>query len=85
MLKMGKFYKLKYPQQLYRYCIYGPHALGMPKTKNVVLGTLHQNELVLIAKRARFRYIQIICKDVIGYIWVPINKPTYDVFEPVEE
>lgn len=33
--------------------------------------------LVMFAKKGKFRFIQVLFKDLAGFVWMPLNIPTH--------
>lgn len=49
------------------------------------MGIVNMNDLVFVTKRARYRYVQVIYRDMVGYIWLPTNLATNQVFLAVDQ
>lgn len=49
------------------------------------MAIVSMNDLIMFAKHARLRYVQVVYKDMVGYIWLPTNSASHEVFMAVDE
>lgn len=64
-LKAGKFYRTMFGHYFWKTDRAGP----APRAGNASLMILQPGSLVLFTKFAKFRYIQVVFGEQVGYIW----------------
>lgn len=80
-LKYGKLFKLKEAQILWKTDKRGSDAAS----GNTVMSYLNAGTLVLVTKHGRFRYVQVVIGELVGYIWCATNRITEQHFEEIHE
>lgn len=49
-----------------------------PTSKDVI-AQLPANSLMLLTRKGRLRFLQVIYRDTIGFIWIPLNVATHNL------
>lgn len=78
-LKYGKLHKVTKSQVLWKTDKCGPSA----NDGNTSIGYLNPETLVLVTKHGRFRYVQVVQGEMIGFIWCAPDKITESHFEEI--
>ena len=81
ILKPGMFYQTQQNHNL----LASDRAGQDTRHGGKVMGIVNMNDLVFVIKQARYRYVQVIYRDMVGYIWLPTNLATNQVFIPVDQ
>jgi len=79
-LEPGKFYLTREGHNLWK-----TDSSGANRVRNQVLKILLPGTMVLFTRFGKFRYIQVVFEDVVGYIWCNTNISVHDHLEPVTE
>lgn len=74
MLKLGKFYRTTQNHYLLATDKKGPDF----KKGAAVMCTVPLNSLILFTAHGRWRYIQVIFEEQVGYLWIPTNVSTHE-------
>jgi hypothetical protein len=86
ILKPGRFYQTQQNHNLMATDQAAPESRDSRSGKGgKVMGIVNMVNMIMFTKHGRWRYVQVVYKDMIGWIWLPTNIPTHFVFAPVEE
>jgi hypothetical protein len=85
MLKIGRFYQTTQNHNLLASDRAAPESKrdrAAPESKRggKVMCIVPMGAMVLLTKHGRWRYVQVIYKDMIGFLWLPTNISTHEVF-----
>jgi hypothetical protein len=84
MFKFGAFYRTTVKHALMASDRAAPATYDWKGKKGGrVMLDLPVGELVMVTKTGRWRYVQVLCRDMIGWIWLPTNLATHMVFDSV--
>jgi hypothetical protein len=85
-LKMGKFYRTASGHYLWKTDRRAPELIDSRTRKpaNAHMTILLPDTLVMVTKRGKFRYVQVVYEDMIGYIWCSTNVPIYEHFRELD-
>ena len=75
MLKIGRFYQTTQNHNLLASDRAGPDT----KHGGKVMCIVPMGAMVMLTKHGRWRYVQVIYKDMIGFLWLPTNISTHEV------
>lgn len=80
MLKTSRFYRTTQNHAL----LESDRSSPEPKEGGKVIAVIPLGSLVFVTKIARFRYVQVIYRDTVGYIWLYTNLCTMSLLEQIE-
>lgn len=78
---MGRFYRTTQNHNL----LASDKAGRETREQGKVMAIIPLGSLVLVTKRGRLRFVQVMFQDMIGYIWLNTNVATMSLLEPVDE
>jgi hypothetical protein len=79
-LNMGKFYRTVNGHYLWKTDKIGPELSQGNKQMTILL----PDTLVMVTKHGKFRYVQVVYEDMVGYVWCATNVPTGEHFREVD-
>jgi hypothetical protein len=80
MLKTNRFYRTTQNHSL----LQSDRTSPEPKEGAKVMAVIPLGSLVFLTKKARFRFVQVIYGEMVGYIWLYTNLGTMSLLEPIE-
>lgn len=78
VLHYGKFHRVRNGHFLWKQDNCAPD-----NKDNKSVSVLLPGSLVLVTKKGRHRYVQVIYEELVGYIWCGTNIPLAEHFQPV--
>lgn len=85
ILKPGRFYET---QQNYNLMASDRAAPASRDARSghggKVVGIVSMGDMVMFTKQGRYRYVQVMYKDMTGWIWLPTNVATHLALLPVD-